>query len=457
MATLLGTNALLLYRRHLTDCSRFPGEISRTNHKPQTLKPTNKKQEKADTCVCPIACRGYLKNETKKVNGKTRPKKVECSLGVNDWKEAEDKRDFLYERGTVKSLALAPDPTMATVVDPKNIKVEYAVTTFMESRKPNSASAQSVAQGTHNLFTTFLDLRLKPYCLEKEIDYIHAFESFDQCEQFMMSWRQLRGNVGAFLAMSNKRSTIKHFRTFLAYCVQKEWMGKNGAKLLKFRKESDDPRVKRYGLAPNEYIRLLNAPDGPGLTAVQNREVVAAIDLERFVGMRISDTSKFNDSEIVRNERNTGWNAVFIQQKTKIECTSPISQRVKDKLDALPGYVAYGKKYFFTCGGDPEKGYTCDVLRQRIEDRAARAQREKKFAHHFSPHCLRHTFCIEHLRHGTPVTLVASYMGDTEETIRKYYSNWIKPMIDMSEDVSQEKTKAMENEMNAIALASTEK
>ena len=55
MAIPVGTNDLKIYRRHASYCTRYPN----LKNKPDTYRPTTKKDEKADTCDCPIWCRGY--------------------------------------------------------------------------------------------------------------------------------------------------------------------------------------------------------------------------------------------------------------------------------------------------------------------------------------------------------------------------------------------------------------
>ena len=86
--------------------------------------------------------------------------------------------------------------------------------------------------------------------------------------------------------------------------------------------------------------------------------------------MRISDAHKFNDAEIVRNEKGNGWNADFIQKKTKRRCVTPLPDHVVEMLHALPGQVKAGKKYFFTC--------TYTALRMRVDTLAERAQKDSR-------------------------------------------------------------------------------
>ncbi len=67
MAIPLGTNDLKIFRRHLKDCSRYPGP-----EKPFTYWPRNAQEKKADTCECPIWCYGYLAKETHVINVSVR-------------------------------------------------------------------------------------------------------------------------------------------------------------------------------------------------------------------------------------------------------------------------------------------------------------------------------------------------------------------------------------------------
>src|SRR5260370_39787021 len=81
MAIPLGTNDLKIYRRHASYCTRYPS----LKNKPDTYRPTKKKDQKADTCDCPIWCRGYLAKETKIAKGKLRSKRAFASLDTFDW------------------------------------------------------------------------------------------------------------------------------------------------------------------------------------------------------------------------------------------------------------------------------------------------------------------------------------------------------------------------------------
>lgn len=97
MAIPLGANDLKIYRRHASYCTRYPAG----SKKPDTYRPVTKKDQKADTCQCPIWCRGYLAKHTKIVKGKPRPKRLFASLDTCDWTSAEKEVARLYQRGSV--------------------------------------------------------------------------------------------------------------------------------------------------------------------------------------------------------------------------------------------------------------------------------------------------------------------------------------------------------------------
>src|SRR5205823_4944537 len=79
--------------------------------------------------------------------------------------------------------------------------------------------------------------------------------------------------------------------------------------------------------------------------------VYAATELMFWCGLRSSDATKFNSSEVVPNETGDGWCADYIQKKTKkrIGDPVPIPAHLKALLDDLtPLFISKdGKKYWF--------------------------------------------------------------------------------------------------------------
>jgi integrase len=419
MAIRVGTNDLRMFRRHVTGCPKFPGE---------SFQPISKKDQKTDACLCPIWCRGYLANETENLGGKLRAKRVRASLGVTDWASAHAEVSKLYERGSLPRVAEAKpeDNSVITVVN--------AVKRYLESRKGEAmggASLDPIVKDTHDHYASLLEQRLIPYCVKSGIAEIRTFENADECRKFTESWRQLRRNVGAVLEMTTRTTELARFRTFLKFCLENKWIAENGAKNVKIKKTDSAEEMERYSLELSEYRQMLNAPVSNHLTELENRETLVATELMRWCGLRISDAHKFNESEIIPDESGIGFNASFIMQKTRKRCVVPIPDHVVGKLKALPGRIEGGKKYFFTC--------SYSALRERVDTLALRAQTEAKFLHPFSPHCLRHTFAIQHLNQGTDIALVSKWLGHKNVAITiEHYSNWIRTTRKLAEEVSRE-------------------
>ncbi len=432
MAIRVGTNDLKIFRRHQARCSRYPSGLK----KPFTSRPTTPKDKKADSCECQIWCLGYLSGETHVVDGRLKPKRVFASLGTNDWTAAEQEVARLYKRGTVPPIQRVPP-----VIDDGAITVRYAGLRYLESR--TGASLDPIEKDTLEHYRSLIDQRLIPYCDEKGITLIQDLENRDLCSKFTESWRQMRRNVGELLAMSTRKTEMQRFRTFLKFCVENGWMAKSGADGIKTRKKTTAQEEERHGLELAEYQQLLDAPESADLTAQENQETRVAVELMRWAGLRISDAHKFNSPEILRNEKGDGWNADFIQKKTRKRCSSPLPDHVVDALNALPGRIENGTKHFFTC--------TYTALRMRVDTLAERAQTGKRFAHPFTPHCLRHTFAIQHFNEGTPVELVSKWLGHESTAVTiEHYHNWIGSTREVAEGVSRDANARMRAKLAAL-------
>jgi hypothetical protein len=127
MAIPLGTNDLKICR-HASYCTRYPD----TKLRPDTYRPTSKRDEKADTGDCPIWCRGYLAQETKVIKGKRSARRIFASLDPKDWAAAEKEVVRLYERGSL------PRMESSASTDNTAITVRFAAARYLQSRKDGS-------------------------------------------------------------------------------------------------------------------------------------------------------------------------------------------------------------------------------------------------------------------------------------------------------------------------------
>src|SRR5258705_11299385 len=173
MAIPLGTNDLKIYRRHASYCTRYQG----IKNKPDTYRPVTKKDDKVDTCGCPIWCRGYLAKETKTVKGKQRGKRIFASLDTSNWTAAEKGVARLYERGSLPSIESA-----VRQIDNSAVTVRHAAERYLQSRKDGSLNP--IGQDTYDHYASLINQRLIPICDEKGIVYISDFHNQDVCSQF---------------------------------------------------------------------------------------------------------------------------------------------------------------------------------------------------------------------------------------------------------------------------------
>ncbi len=420
MAIAPGTNDLKIFRRHLTNCE----------HTEFTFRPTTKQEEKGDTCECPIWCRGYLANER---NDKGKPKRVFNSLDVTSWPEAERRVALLYARGGLASARVEP-----VLIDAGNVTIEQAMTRFLESREKG---ARKYAEGTIRNDKNFLFNRMLPWCQANGVLFLRDFESQDVCEQFMESWTDVKTKSNVPLGTRTTLTNVGMLRTFIAACITKKWMKTDGTSEIALPKLSAEDK-ERYGLSLEEYEQLVHGADG---------ELRAIVELMRWSGLRISDAVKFNSSEIIPSNDKRGWNASFIQKKTGTRCITPLADHVKAQLDMLPGRVERGVRYFFPA--------TYEAYGYRINRLSLRAQKHKPFAHDFSPHCLRHTFAIQHIHAGTDIVYISKWMGhaNVEVTLR-HYQNWIdttKTLAEAAARTANERMMAQSSQWNSALIKST--
>ena len=432
MAIPLGTNDLKIYRRHASYCTRYPG----LKNKPDTYRPVTKKDAKGRYLPVPHLVPWLPCQRDEDRQGKTEG---QAHLRLSRHERLDRRRTG--GRPPVRAWFASRHRIRQQAIDNSAITVRHAAERYLQSRKDGSLNP--IEKDTYDHYASLINQRLIPFCDEKGIVYIRDFENKDVCSQFTESWRQLRRNTGALLAMTTRKTELERFRTFLRECVENEWMAKSGAEKIRFKNQKTAKEEERYGLELEEYEQMMAAPDSADLTAQQNRETRVATELMRWTGMRISDAHKFADSEIVRNEKGNGWNADFIQKKTKRRCVTPLPDHVVEMLKALPGHMKDGKKYFFTC--------TYTALRGRVDTLAERAQKDKPFTHAFSPHCLRHTFAIQHINVGTDVKLISKWLGHESVAVTlEHYGNWIKETQKLAEDVSRDANAKMMAKVAAL-------
>lgn len=100
--------------------------------------------------------------------------------------------------------------------------------------------------------------------------------------------------------------------------------------------------------------------------------------------------------------------------------TVPVSDNLRPVLEVLP------RDHAKVCGGVTDIRTSWDTARKRAASvllEAGSVAGAKKMLEDFTPHCMRHTFATQALRHGVPIWEVAGMLGDTVETVERTYGH----------------------------------
>jgi site-specific recombinase XerD len=409
------TFGLIAHRRHTKSCSFTT----------PTYHPSTAKEVKADTCRCPIVLRGYLKYVPEKIRN--------LSTSATEWNEALAVKKKLEDLGR-----LPEETTGEKTLD--RVTIKQAVDEFF---KKKSDGTGKVADATFELYRVFLNSRLLPWCNENRVEYVADFDILHTTEKFDQSWRNLK-SPEKHLGGESRKTTMTVFRTFLKYCVDRDWLKTNTATKIKTSKaqQRHSSKNKKHGLELQDYEKVLRYLDGE-----PDPRMRTMIELMRWTGMRISDAAKFSERELVRNLRNNGWNADFVAQKNGKECIVPVPEHVAGMLQALP----FLHETFWFQTGQANWRSRAQQPGLRIAKIFKATEKEfGAFAHHASAHTLRHTFAIQHLNNDVPIKVVADWMGDNVATVLKHYSHAIRSTQEMQEDASKKSIEQMRKKIEAL-------
>lgn len=395
-------DALTLYRRHTKTCIKGYPQNYRV-HLPAT------KDARTKDCQCPIAAEGMLNNEGYVTNRSTKQ---------SGWMEAQEvARQWEEWQGT--------KPPVGTLVE--NPTVEYAVQSFLASQGPQG---RNVEDGTYNGFRVLLESRLLPFCEAMRYKLIAEFDNLDVVTKFTESWvnlqptrnRKGQGTPSDLVPLkdSTKKAELERLRSFFKYCTARKWLSANQAKEIKFKGATE----KKFGMEPEEEDRLFRHIDAFDRGSYNAKELKAFCLVMRHAGLRISDATTLNDTQLVGRASGSGWALRVFQQKTKEWVYVPIPDFVETTLRKLRFKgAADGRRYWFmTCEGvgDTAKNNWYTKVMKAV--RAAEA--EAPFLHHVTPHTFRHTFAISHLNAGTDIKFVSRWLGHQSVLVtEKHYSH----------------------------------
>jgi len=315
------------------------------------------KTKKRD-CTCPIWVTGSLHGE-----------QMRKSLGVRNWESAQKiVRD--WEGGKKREL----------------VSVREALSRYM-----SDCEARMLRAGTMRKYRV-TERELVERFGERPIGEV----DISDLASYRETWK---------LAGITAEKKIGRLRAFFKFCVERGWIEKNPAMLLK---------PPRYVQKPTEPVS--DADFDKLLAACDGRERVKAFILTlRYSGLRIQDCVMLTRAKVIEG-------TIFLySEKTGVPVRVPLPKF------ALTEILKWEGEYFFWTGIGSIK--TAVGNWQRALARVGKAAGVT-----FHAHQLRDSFAVSLLLKGVPIADVAALLGNTSRIVEKHYSPWVKVRQDRLEE-----------------------
>lgn len=236
------------------------------------------------------------------------------STRKSTWTEAADVlKDWLIWGRTT--------PPADRVFDVSKVSVEYAVESFLASK---GKTGENVEANTYSSFEVLLVKRLLPFAKLNGLGLIKEFESLDAVTKFKESWVNLSSTSEMPLADTTQKTELERLRCFFRYCVERKWMSENPASKLHVKTEV----AAKFGMEQDEEDRVF--------AAIHSPELLVFCSVMRRAGLRISDATALNESNLVTRASGVGFAIKMFQKKTKEWVYIPIPESLAESLKALP-------------------------------------------------------------------------------------------------------------------------
>lgn len=391
-------------------------------------------------CKCPILASGSLSREYKRVATKE-----------TDWTAAAAVMAPYIAAG---SWALPEAPVTPPPTPPEAPAPTPATETPAPARKVKRNLLETEIKVATNGYykvheiaeSAVSTMRRKKYLMRdiEEFSETHGLAYVDDWEtetvqEFAATWKKPNGEK---IMPSTRNKLMGDVKAFFRFCLDNRYTTYNPAqyKVVKNRatlKSTESKQKLAYSDVEldwmfaacrnfgKEEVRLLpKKKNGRQVEAIDeycnyNRrytgeDLMDFIALSAWTGLRISDVVLFNIERL--NPDNTC--KIRAMKNDKWVCTKLpdwLAERVRARAKKF-GPVIFG----------PYKSERIDTLTQTWRDRNLKKLWEQcgPWAVPPNPHRFRHTFIRILLQNHVAVEVVADLVGDTPETIRKYYSDW---------------------------------
>jgi integrase len=212
------------------------------------------------------------------------------------------------------------------------------------------------------------------------------------------------------LAPGTARTKIGILRAFFRFCVDRGWIEKNPALLLKHPRAVHKPTLP---FTDEEMVRILAAvekyPDHP---LGRRKRLRAFVLLLRYAGLRIGD------AVCLAADRIADGTVFLYTAKTGAPVRCPLPQSLIDNIEDMR---KVGERFLFFSGYGKVK--TAMGNWQRTLERLFKIAQVEN-AH---PHRFRDTFATDLLAHGVPLEDVSILLGHSSlKVTEKHYAPWVK-------------------------------
>jgi integrase len=457
----MGHASLKLFRRHENTCTGDGKSIDRSTGR---LKPYPKEfriyehdaiKRKGRSAVIDCSCAIYAEGTLRKngVKAYLRPK----STGARTWEEAKKVTAKWIEWGGAE----APVPNVDAADE--LVTVPQAVHEFIQLKRNQPGVGEERLSDVNRV----VELRLIPFAASRRITFIQEMDNARIWGEFRNSWRNLnplhnrKPSLGEDpkddqpLGTNTASKHVGTLREFLRFCISREWLSDNWASAAHGMRTSKAIEPKEpFSDVELEYIYRATElkTDGRGFkakrTGQQNAwEALVMIWTLRYTGLRISDAVQLERHQLVPFNAYGYTHALWCHpMKTRLRREVNFVH-LPIQSDNLPGHpnlvralqeLPVKKGRYFFLGGIGKLRTNINSWRSRITDvfKLAEALMEQDglpikngthFAEHPHPHKFRHTFAATLLQTGVvPLRIVAQYLGDTEQTVRKHYAKFCK-------------------------------
>lgn len=365
--------ALHLYRRHKTSCKHHPA--------PCRSSEFDERKKGWIKCDCPITASGVFPN------GEFSRK----STGEWEWHRAQAVKDA-WEKGEAPKGG--DDPPSAS----PDVTVEDAIRLYLEDHKTFGS-----AKGTIERYR-YLTRKVQAYSKAHGVIFLR-----DWTKPMV---RDFAGFLDHGRPVSTKKS-LSQFKTFFAFCQDNEWIDRNPAQIRYHRNRAtqNGDEEQRLPYTNAEINRMYDAADD---------DEADFISLALYTGLRRRDLCGFH---IDRLNPATGEVRVRSTKYGTHVCTwipQWLNWRIQERA------ARSGPRIFATRQtSDPAlAGRSWYRRLLKLWERCGPWERKPNL------HRFRHTFVRIMLESGHSPALVADLVGDHEQTIRKYYSAWVRERQD---------------------------